>query len=272
MTRAFSLATFCLVIPVLLASHVWADNAPDSLSLIVSANTRFSFKTFQSLFTEDKNVLLAPTGLSLSFALLDNGADTETQKQIENTFEFTGLNRQQLNDGFSGLRRALQLDPPKDKRPSWMTPARWRQVQSTPPYGAAIADSIWFNRSTSFPPTFLQINRRHYGMDIKRFLPTPGASIQISRWARERTKKRVSINLTKTAARSSFILVDVTHFHAFWDNHFQESATRPGPFTLPSGQKKQVFLMYDKREFRYFETPRFQILRLQDSRPLHCHI
>jgi serpin B len=70
-----------------------------------------------------------------------------------------------------------------------------------------------------------------------------------------------------TMARNDFLLVDVTRFHSFWkwDYIFDVSMTKPAPFTLLNGQKKNVPMMYkgtEFTEFSYLEGPKFQAVIL----------
>lgn len=246
--------------------NVGAEDTSQAPSMVVAANTRFAFKFFHLLVhkTSDQNVLIAPTGLSLTFALLDNGADAETRKEIETTFEFNGLSLVQLNQGFANLREVLQpIMPPKLMKKPWgMTPTQWKQFQTAPPSGIIIADSVWFKRGVAFSPIFSGTNRRYYGLDCKRFLPTPTPSIQVSNWARQRTRKNTPIHVGSLFGKSDFLFVDVTYFHEFWADQFDQSATKLDFFTLQSGSKKEVPFMHQRREFRYFDGEDFQAVVL----------
>jgi serine protease inhibitor len=244
--------------------HVWAEDASQASSLVVAANTRFALKFFHLLAnrTSDQNVLVAPTGVSLTFALLDNGADAETRKEIEDTFEFSGISLPQLNQGFAELRKSLEPIPrPKlTSRPWWMTPEQWKKFPTAPPEGVIIADSIWFRQGVAFSASFTDTNRRYYGADFKPFLPTPTPSIQVSNWARRRTKRDISIEIPSTHA--DFIFVDVTSLHSFWGHEFDESLTKPDLFTLQSGKKKEVPFMHQSSKFWYFEGENYQAVVL----------
>src|SRR5579864_5240918 len=260
-----SAVLFTLVLAVSTSLAV-AQDSTQAFPSVVAANTRFAFKFFRSLVekTNDRNVLLAPTGLSLTFALLDNGADPEARTEIEDTFEFSQLNLQQINEGFAGLRDAVQLKRPRlTKRPEWMTPAQWKQFQAAPPNGTVVADSIWLRR-IMFSRSFMEINTKYYGADVKPLLPTPAPWIQISNWARERTRKSVSIH-PGTLASHDFVFVDVTSFHSFWHTDFLEVETKPATFTLLNGEKKEVPLMHQRRKFSYLETAKFQAVLLPYS-------
>ena len=79
-----------------------AQETVQPASRIASANTQFAFAFFHSVVAKraDSNVMVAPTGMSLTFALLDNGADSEARNEIEDAFGFKGLELQQINEGF----------------------------------------------------------------------------------------------------------------------------------------------------------------------------
>jgi serpin B len=262
--RSCQLAALLIAAMLLMASFAAAQTAERSTSAIVGANTRFSFRLFRHLTEESptKNLLVAPTGLSFTFALLDNGADAEARKEIEDVFEFKGLDLKQLNEESSVLRAALQLAEPDTlrKKPAWMTPQQWARFKAAPPNGTVIADSLWLNHM-AFPDSFLQVSKQYYGVDVKRLLATPSPSEQISRWATERTRTAVPIS-AGTIAKNDFLLVDVTYFPVFWKDVFSASDTKPGAFTLLSGQTKQVRLMHQIRYFDYLEAPKFQAVVL----------
>jgi serine protease inhibitor len=265
--RSRGLAILSLAVAALFAaSTASAQSGQQSSSAIVNANTRFSFKLFHHLTEETpaKNLLVAPTGLSFTFALLDNGADAEARKEIEDALEFTGLDLKQLNEQSNALRAALQLAEPTKltKRPAWATSQQWARFKAAPPNGTVIADSLWLSHMT-FPDSFLQVSKQYYGVDVKRLLAKPSPSEQISRWAAERTRTAIPIH-PGTIAKNDFFLVDVTYFHEFWEHKFYES--KPGPFTLLNGQTKQVPMMYQTRYFDYFEGPKLQAIVLPYGR------
>jgi len=169
MISARTIRPLILVMAGVIVSVNGAAQMLDSQSRLVEANTRFSFKLFHQLVsrTPNKNLLLTPTGLSLTFALLENGADLATREEIESAFEFKGLDLAEINDGAKALRAALQLSKPtaKDaKKPSWATAQQWKAMQTTPPNGTVIADSIWLN-GMNFPRAFLKVNGDYYGAD-----------------------------------------------------------------------------------------------------------
>lgn len=233
-------------------------------STTVAAHSRFAFKAFHSLTsdTADKNVLLAPAGLSLTFALLANVASAEVRSEIENTFELSGLDLQQINQGSLAIRKELRVADESNlqTKPAGMTMKNWQTLRKAPPNGLLIADSLWA-RNWRFPPAFLRVNQEYYGAEPLSLLPSSTVSAQISRWAQMRIGKNMPIQIGPLKD-NTFIIVNVTHFHTSWLDPFAETLTRPGPFKLLSGSMKQVNLMYKSRQFRYLETSKFQAVIL----------
>jgi len=251
-----------LLLVLILTSVLQAQYSVPTPSPIVDANSRFAFKLFKQLTTEtpDHNILVAPTGLSLTFGLLDNGSDPETRKEIESAFEFTGMDLTEINAGFAALRKEMNLipPPPQNKGTKGTSPSSWADN----PNRLVIADSLWINHGY-FGKQFLSTSRNYYGLDLQRLLPPSSTSAQVSRWASKQVHRNVPISMG-TTARNDFLLVDVTRFHSFWewDYSFDVSMTKPTPFTLLNGQKKNVQMMYKGTEFRYLEGLKFQAVIL----------
>ena len=245
-----------------LTAALQAQRATPAPSPIVDANSRFAFKLFQQLTTKtpDHNILVAPTGLSLTFGLMDNGSDPETRKEIESAFEFTGMELAEINSGFAALRKEMNLvpPPPQKKGTKAESPAPW----AGDPNRLVIADSLWI-RHGYFGKEFLNTSRDYYGLDLQRLLPSSNPSAQVSRWASKQVHRNVPIDMGPMAL-NDFFLVDVTRFHSFWQwgYDFDLSMTKPAPFSLLSGQKKNVPMMYRRSEFSYLEGPKFQAVVL----------
>src|ERR1700675_1218356 len=151
------------VLVLVLSATLEAQFATPSPSPTVDANTRFAFKLFKHLNTKtpDRNILVAPTGLSLTFGLLDNGSDPEARREIESAFEFTGLELAQVNDGFAALRQKLNIvtSLPGKQVPKLATGG----LNARNPNGSVVADSLWIG-NTAFASSFLTTSHEYYGV------------------------------------------------------------------------------------------------------------
>ncbi len=256
----YPLLTLIFFFPIVVAAQ--QPTVPEAA--VVAADTRFAFKMFRSLALKNKheNLVLAPTGLSLSFALLENGADEKTRTEIESAFEFSGLSLPEINQGFSKLRDDLQLQHAKlTKRPDWMAPEQWQSYRAAPPNGIVVADSIWLRGGLTLPKPFTEIDNANYGVDVKALAPNVSPAIQFSRWAYDRTKNKLMIEPGRIG-HNEFVLIDVTHFHSFWEHAFSPSDTKTGIFTLADGSKREAPFMNQRGQFRYLEDPKFHAIVL----------
>ena len=249
----------CILLVLILTSMSQAQLNDPATSPIVDANSRFAFKLFKQLTNDNPqhNIVVAPTGLSLTFGLLDNGSDPETRREIESAFEFTGMDVLQINDGFAALRKEMDLvpPPPQKKGVKGGSPA----PLASDPNRLVIADSLWGHKY--FSAAFRTTSRNYYGLDLERLLPTSSPSAQVSRWASKKAHTNIPI-LMGTIAQGNFLLVDVTRFHSRWSCEFDVSMTKPAPFTLLTGLKKNVPMMHQERKFDYLEGVKFQAVVL----------
>jgi serpin B len=233
---------------------------------IVASNTKFAFKMLRLLSnqTPEHNVLVAPTGLSRTFALLANGSDFQTQQEIKSTFDFGEMSLDQINEGFAGLRERMFLDRPLPPKPPG---PRNTHHQAPPPIGLGynpnglvVADSLWGSEHFSAP--FRELCQKYYAVDLEKSQLASELSAQVSWWASRKIQKEVPMSLG-AMAKNDFVLVDVTRFHSFWHEPFAASLTKPTPFTLVNGQEKSVPMMYRTSEFNYVEDPTFQGIQLR---------
>lgn len=135
----------------------------ESYSAVVGANTRFALKFFRQATadTPNNNVLIAPTALSLDFALLQNGARPEAKAEVMDIFGFGNLSSEQINRQSASLREALsyrQPELPKGIKRGPLTETGERLI---------LARSLW-TPEPAFTPNFLAIARKFYGVSPTR--------------------------------------------------------------------------------------------------------
>ncbi len=81
---------------------------------LVGSNTDFAFNIFSRLIIEDsgQNVFISPLSILLAIAMTYNGAIGDTNLAIAEAMEFSGMDMEELNQGFSDLMiSVLNGDP-----------------------------------------------------------------------------------------------------------------------------------------------------------------
>jgi serine protease inhibitor len=72
---------------------------------LVSGNTRFALNILKELQKEDKskNIFISPLSLSMTLAIIHNGAEGQTRDAIAKTLQIDKINLQTVNQGFKDL-------------------------------------------------------------------------------------------------------------------------------------------------------------------------
>jgi len=229
----------------------------ESSGALVDANTGFAFKFFQQSVAgkQDKNVMIAPTALSLDFALLQNGASEPAKAAIFDAFNLTNLSPKQINHQGETLHRTLSYVRPQLPKGQKLPPNAERGER------LIMAQSLWLRSNARFRPAFQETAKQFYGVTPVRLPVNDQAAVHaINSWVSQQTGRKRTV--LDSVQKEDFFLVSTTWFKGVWSIPFSPQNTHPGDFTLLSKQKKSVPLMSDTRKFIYLERPGFQAVRL----------
>jgi serine protease inhibitor len=233
----------------------------------MSANTRFAFKLFRSTVEKaaEKDVLVSPISVSQDFALLQNGADSLAREQILSVMELGNLSAAEINKQNLALRRALIYDPPSKPvhaaHPKGLPPPP-PICCAPPPEKLSLAGSLWTISGVSCRHQFLEINKNFYGFHLASAPRKESSAINaVNGWVARQTAGQLNLAIDSWD-RDDFAVVDTTWFKGAWARPFVASQTRPGRFTLPSGQQKRMPMMAQGGRFDYLRGPKFQAVRL----------
>ena len=229
----------------------------ESYAALVDANTRFAFHFFQQSVAgkQDRNVMIAPTALSLDFALMQNGASPAAKSDILGVLNLRNLSPEQINHQSDMLRRALsyvQPQLPKDTKRPPGTETGERLI---------LARSLWIGNNTEFQPAFMETAKQFYAVQPMTLPSNDSAAVDaINSWVSQQTGRKLQV--VDSVQEEDFLLVSTTWFKGIWSKPFALNDTHPGDFTLLTQRKKSVSMMSDRREFIYLERPTFQAVRL----------
>ena len=213
---------------------------------IVTANTQFGFNVFDEIrkTEQDKNIFISPFSISVALAMTLNGAAGETEQAMTNTLQLQGLDAEAINVGYAGLRQTLLTADPK--------------------VTLAIANSLWARQGVPFKQDFLQRNAQFFGAEISTLdFDDPNASKTINKWVDTNTMGKIKkVVGDKISPDQVLFLINAIYFKGTWQEEFDPSETREGPFYLATGDVKQVPMMRQKRGYPYYRGERFQAIRL----------
>ncbi len=203
------------------------------LTALVDGNNAFALDLYQSLRSENGNLILSPFSISLALAMTYSGARGETEAQMAEVLNFSG--QEQTHTAFNALDLALEDNPltlDKDQEPMQLS----------------IANSVWAEQTFTFLPDFLDTLSVNYGAGIHLldFINKPEPSRkEINDWVSNETKDKINNLLPENAVTpdTKMVLVNAIYFKADWLDPFDADDTYDGTFKLLDGSEVTVPMM-----------------------------
>lgn len=209
---------------------------------LVDGNNAFGLDLYQSLRSEDGNLILSPFSISLALAMTYSGAKGETEAQMADVLNFPA--QSQTHPAFNALDLMLEetdiiLD--KDQEPMQLD----------------IANAVFAEQTFAFLPDFLDTLSVNYGAGIRLmdFANNPDPSRkEINQWVSDETKDKINDLLPENAVTTStkMVLVNAIYFKADWLSPFDANDTYDGTFTLLDGSEVTVPMMGQRMGIPYY--------------------
>jgi serpin B len=224
-----------LLAVTLVASAAGQDQSvPGPLSAdakaVVQGNNLFACDLYAQLRQEPDNLFFSPYSISTALAMTYAGARGNTAAEMAATMHFD-LPPEKLHPGFGELIKHLNA-PGKDR-----------------PYQLTVANRLWGQQGYNFLPEFLKLTEDQYRAGLKEVNfagATEAARQEINAWVEKQTQDKIKELLKKGVlnVNTRLVLTNAIYFKAPWAVPFEEAATKPGDFTLASGDKAQVPMMH----------------------------
>ena len=228
-------------------SSVQGGEKADMQSM-VEGNRAFALDLYGELKGGEGNLFFSPHSISTAFAMTYAGARGNTAVQMAEVLHFS-LEQERLHPAFASIDKALG------------------KMEKQGNIELTTANSLWPQRGFPLLEEYLSLVRKHYGVSIT---PVDYAKARekarqmINAWVEAKTKKKIK-NLLQPGvldALTRLVLVNAIYFKGRWANPFKKSLTEDRPFWLRPGRSVEVPMMTQKKEFRYGEHDRVQILEL----------
>src|SRR5262249_6327036 len=120
---------------------------------LVNGNSAFALDIYETLRSQDGNLILSPFSISLALAMTYAGAHGETESQMANTLHFD-LPQGQLHPAFNALDQDLAT---RGKAKS----------DKEKPLQLDIANAIWAEKTYPFLQEYLDLIASNYGAGIR---------------------------------------------------------------------------------------------------------
>jgi serpin B len=206
---------------------------------IVNGNNAFAFDLYSVLKNKDGNLFFSPFSISTCLAMAFTGARGNTATEIEKVFHFP-FQGERLYSLFKTLLDALLSQ---------------RQCE------VHVANSLWVKMGYNLIQNYLNVIETYYGKAIFEVNFSTGQAVrQINNWVADNTRGKIRNIMGPLDSLTRFVLVNAIYFKGLWEVQFEKNLTKNEPFTLKSGKKVDVPMMFATDDYYYTEGPNFQML------------
>jgi serine protease inhibitor len=214
---------------------------------IIAVDNQFGFEIFQKVNAspgEPKNAMISPMSISLALAMVYNGTNGGTKKQMEDMLHKSGLTPDDINQSYKDLVSALVSHDPKVE--------------------LAISNAIFYRNSFSVKTDFISTNQDYYNAEVSGldFSKTTETLNKINGWVNTNTKGKIEKILEKVNPEDIMYLLNAIYFNGEWQYRFDPKETIDMPFTKEDNQVVQVPTMTIENPYKLYSNENFQMLEM----------
>ena len=234
--------------------RITSPNVPSTDSQDLAAgNNAFALDIYQTLRSQDGNLILSPFSISLALGMTYAGARGETEAQMADTLHFD-LPQGQLHPAFNALDQRLES---RGKGGS----------NDEEPLQLNVANAVWAEQTYPFLQEFLDLIASNYGAGIRladfinQYEPVRK---EINDWVADQTEEKIKDLLPEGVLNSytRMVLVNAIYFKADWLRQFDADDTFDSPFHLLDGSEVTVKMMNQGTSLPYYDGAGYQAVEL----------
>ncbi len=214
---------------------------------IVEADNKFGLELFQLLNEEeeeDKNLMMSPLSVSLALAMAYNGAEGNTQEQMEEMLHKIGMTPDEINQSYKSLVKALESHDPKVE--------------------LSIANAIFYHQAYHIKDDFISTNQSYYNAEVEDldFSNTSATLEKVNGWVKNKTRDKIEKIIEQVSPYDVMYLINAIYFNGEWTYSFDKDDTDDRVFFLKDGSDIKVPTMFIKEDFNYLNTDKFELLEM----------
>jgi len=214
---------------------------------IIAADNQFGFELFQKVnasLDEPKNTMISPMSVSLALAMVYNGTDGNTKKQIEDMLHKSNLTTDDINQSYKDLVAALSSHDPKVE--------------------LSISNAIFYRNTFPVKDAFKTTNQNYYDAEVSGldFSKTNETLNTVNGWVNTNTKGKIDKIIEQVSGDDIMYLLNAIYFNGEWKYRFDTEKTTDRPFTKEDKTTVQVPTMTIEKPFNYYSHQSFELLEM----------
>jgi serpin B len=210
-----------------------------------SPSTRFAFKLFRQLASEqeNRNLFWSPASVMLCLWMLHDSATRHTREAMATILEIADQEPEGLQLVFVALKSALQ------------------------PYGPGLqletANSLWCSHERPPRSEYVAKIKEHYDAEVVA-LDFQGVetAARVNSWVSAKTRGKIGSILSTIDPLTTLLAINAVYFKGLWGAPFERELTRAESFHTSDGRTLRVPLMCQYGFYPYCEESKFQAIGL----------
>ncbi len=216
---------------------------------VIEANNRFAINLYSQYKSEEGNIFFSPFSISTAMAMVYEGAEGKTAKEIKSVFGFPKYDNSRRNQ-YSDLLSEINK---KDKK-----------------YALNTANALWAEQDFNFLDKYLTTVEKYYGgkttnLDFKNEPDT--SRLIINNWVEDKTNNKIKDLFPEGSIHplTRLVLANAIYFKAKWLKQFDADKTSDEYFRVNPDNRIKVPMMQpasQKSTFNYTQNKDLQILEM----------
>lgn len=236
---------------------------------MVTLETVYQKKAFE-LFSEvlagtSDNVCFSPLSVQVVMSMVQNGANNNTLRQMQEALGTTGYSNDEVNAFNQQLCKVLTYRPPFTYNPKgWYTEEEQRTIYETYYPICEMANGIWTRPGTVWHERFLQIMNDIYEAGVGNIDFTTQEGIdELNEWFNMKTHGLIPKVYDEPLSEDlAMLLANALFFKGSWAIPFDKTLTKAGAFHCSDGTTVETDMMRTSGELYTSTTEKFRTVHL----------
>lgn len=215
------------------------------VSNLANASNRFGFEMLAQLQAQQPtdNILISPSSMAIALAMLRRGSSGNTLAELNHTLGLENLDATTIDFSYQKLLNTLKT--------------------ADPDLQLAISNSLWVNQDLALKEPFVKPVQEFYQGEVSQLdFADSQAKDTINQWVAQNTGDRITEIIDAVSPQDAFYLLNAIYFKGIWTTKFDPAQTTEAEFSLQSGKSKNLPMMNQSGEYRYYENQQLQAIRL----------
>ncbi|VDP85259.1 unnamed protein product [Echinostoma caproni] len=182
------------------------------------------------------NVFISPVSIYAAMAMVLAGSEGETKREILSALRLpTDIGDEEIHNAIGSFISSC--------------------FQSTPGVTVSVGNRGFAEREVTLASQYQEILNKNYGVDFRGAIEA--VRKHINDWVSSETKGKIQNLFAPDSldSKTCVILINTLYFKGAWEKEFDKELTTQMEFHLLNGQKKNIQMMYKKKQLKFASFP-----------------